>query len=148
MEQVLWYRARTSTKDRSIRFYNVDKFQDDVVKNWPNMDILVGVKKYQEKKTQDQLGYYYTAVLDGAEMGFEELGYRMTRMQARAELEERSPIMKESYVVGKEMKERIKRLSELNKKELSSHIDWCIQFCSEVLGVVVAEPLKAKPLIR
>lgn len=91
---------------------------------------------------QEQRGFYFAGVVKTAVRGFEDAGEQFSADQARAILEHFSPYTKHIGEVLGETQEIQMPMSEVMKDRdrFTAHIDWCIRWIAENLGLAVEDP--------
>lgn len=99
-------------------------------------NIIITFSPIEEKATAKQLAYYYKVVIPSILDGFLFQGVRYTQKQIDDLLCNMSPFLESGNLLDGII---VSRPNKASVSQLNKHIEMCIQFAAENLGVVIPE---------
>lgn len=138
------YQCGAAMHNGELQPFQQDKVAADLRALYPEgTRVTVSFKKQKPRVSTQAQGFYFGAIIPAACQGFNDLGYEHSPEIVRALLESESPYNKALIELNGEHKFVPVSMSEMlrnRKDEFHQHVDWCIRFIAEHLGVVVEDP--------
>lgn len=138
--------AKLAIKLDGTKYVKVDKellqkYFTEIMQGSPEVEIELSITRVDNKKSLQQLRYFYSVVLPIIKSGLEELqGESLTKEEVIMFL--KSKYFYEEVPVNGEFVKLPMSLSKATKEEVREFISKVINFGSDILGIQIPEPSK------
>jgi hypothetical protein len=111
---------------------NREAMSERIKRSFKDGNLIVTIEEREANKSLDQLRYYHGPLMDGVVDVLYNLGYQLSKSQARSFIESQNPFLSDEILDPQGNPIEIRAgVSGLSKEKMSKVIDWTVFFCAE-----------------
>lgn len=137
----LKYAGIVDAETGQLAIYRLAEMKMEARKYFKGKKIMLLITEWEEKKSLEQLGYLFGVIYKTALQGFKAKGnHLMTLEAARFIVEKESPALNIPFEMDGKLHHWQMGVSGANKKQLSLHIEHCINYIEVNFQLEVPDP--------